>query len=74
MFADYRVPQILSTLGCISYSPPLGSAIQEKRVIESGSKWEMQLRGKFCNFLVVPKQRESWLTSSLQPAASGVSS
>lgn len=45
MFADYRVPQVLSTLGCISYSPPLGSAIRERAVIKSGSKWEMQLRG-----------------------------
>lgn len=47
MFADYRVPQILATLGCISYSPPLGTAIQEKVIIKSGSKWELQLRGEF---------------------------
>lgn len=47
MFADYRVPQILSTMGCLSYSPPLGSAIKEKEVIPSGSTWEMQLRGRF---------------------------
>lgn len=65
MFADYRVPQILSTLGCISYSPPLGSAIQEKRVIESGSKWEMQLRGKLFDCLGMFKRCQSWLTSSL---------
>lgn len=45
MFADYRVPQILSTLGCLSYSPPLGTAIKEKEIIPSGSNWEMQLRG-----------------------------
>lgn len=45
MFADYRVPQILSAMGCLSYSPPLATAIQEKQMIKSGSSWEMQLRG-----------------------------
>lgn len=47
MFADYRVPQILSTMGCLSYSPPLASAIKEKETIPSGGSWEMQLRGEF---------------------------
>lgn len=46
MFADYRVPQILNGLGCLYYSPPLSAAIQKGRVIESGSSWEIQLRGK----------------------------
>ena len=46
MFADYRVPQILATMGCISYSPPLHSAITSKKILESGSNMEMQLRGK----------------------------
>ena len=46
MFADYRVPQILATLGCISYSPPLQSIITSQKILESGSKLEMQLRGK----------------------------
>lgn len=46
MFADYRIPQILSTMGCLSYSPPLGSAVKEKEVIPSGGTWEMQLRGE----------------------------
>lgn len=46
MFADYRVPQVLSTLGCLSYSPPLMTAVKEKESIESGGNWEMQLRGK----------------------------
>ncbi|RYC65748.1 hypothetical protein CHU98_g478 [Xylaria longipes] len=44
MFADYRVPQILATLGCIGYSPPLQALISRKETIESGSKYEMQLR------------------------------
>ncbi|KAK4101112.1 hypothetical protein N658DRAFT_426368 [Parathielavia hyrcaniae] len=44
MFADYRLPQILNSMGCISYSPPLNTAIQMKRDLPSGSSWEMQLR------------------------------
>lgn len=47
MFADYRVPQILSTMGCLAYSPSLGTAIKEKEIIPSGSPLEMQLRGEF---------------------------
>ena len=45
MFADYRVPQILSTMGCLYYSPSLDTAIRDKRLIGSGSRLEMQLRG-----------------------------
>ncbi|KAI1632443.1 hypothetical protein F4809DRAFT_645430 [Biscogniauxia mediterranea] len=44
MFADYRVPQILATLGCIGYSPPLQAMVTNKELLESGSKYEMQLR------------------------------
>ncbi|KAH8677953.1 hypothetical protein BX600DRAFT_140696 [Xylariales sp. PMI_506] len=44
MFADYRVPQILATLGCIGYSPPLQSLVTRKELIESGSSFELQLR------------------------------
>ncbi|KAK4238924.1 hypothetical protein C8A03DRAFT_14651 [Achaetomium macrosporum] len=44
MFADYRVPQILNSMGCLTYCPPLNSAIQEKREIPSGGSWEVQLR------------------------------
>lgn len=46
MFADYRIPQILHTLGCLSYSPPLAGRIQRQEEIESGHSWEVQLRGK----------------------------
>ncbi|CAK7271384.1 hypothetical protein SEPCBS57363_004591 [Sporothrix epigloea] len=45
MFADYRVPQILQSMGCLYYSPLLLTAIQTKQTIESGCSWEMQLRG-----------------------------
>jgi hypothetical protein len=46
MFADYRVPQILNTLGCLMYSPLLDQVIRQKRLIASGHKWEIQLRGE----------------------------
>lgn len=45
IFADYRIPQILASLGCIGYSPPLHSRIARGEMIESGSRLEMQLRG-----------------------------
>ncbi|TVY42609.1 Queuosine salvage protein [Lachnellula subtilissima] len=45
MFADYRVPQILNSLGCLWYSPALETAIRKKQLIESGHPWEIQLRG-----------------------------
>ena len=45
MFADYRVPQILNSLGCLWYSPMLENTIRKKKVIESGHTWEIQLRG-----------------------------
>ena len=47
MFADYRVPQILCGLGCMSYSPKLDAAVRAGRLIESGSSWELQMRGEF---------------------------
>jgi hypothetical protein len=47
MFADYRVPQILNSLGCLWYSPALESIIRNKQLIESGHRWEIQLRGVF---------------------------
>jgi hypothetical protein len=46
MFADYRVPQILHTMGCISYAPALDAAIRSKQILESGGSWELQLRGQ----------------------------
>ncbi|KAM7219768.1 Protein of unknown function (DUF2419) domain containing protein [Rhypophila decipiens] len=44
MFADYRVPQILNTMGCIAYSPPLDFTIRDKKEIRSGSSREIQMR------------------------------
>lgn len=42
---DYRIPQMLHSLGCIHYSPPLDHHIRQRRPIESGHAWEVQLRG-----------------------------
>ena len=46
MFADYRVPQILNTMGCLYYSPKLAATIAAKRDIPSGHSWEVQMRGE----------------------------
>ena len=46
MFADYRVPQMLCSLGCLYFSPSLDMAIRAKADIELGSSWELQLRGE----------------------------
>ena len=45
MFADYRIPQMLNSLGCLQYSPPLDHHIRQLRPISSGHSWEIQLRG-----------------------------
>ncbi|KAL9127690.1 MAG: hypothetical protein Q9217_003489 [Psora testacea] len=45
MFADYRIPQMLHSLGCLSYSPPLESHVRQLKAIESGHPWEIQMRG-----------------------------
>ncbi|KAK4690429.1 hypothetical protein P7C71_g6361, partial [Lecanoromycetidae sp. Uapishka_2] len=43
--SDYRIPQMLHSLGCLQYSPPLESHIRRRKAIESGHPWETQLRG-----------------------------
>jgi hypothetical protein len=45
MFADYRVPQILNSLGALVYSPVLEAAIKRKETIPAGGSWETQIRG-----------------------------
>lgn len=45
MFADYRIPQMLHSLGCLQYSPSLEYHIRQLLPIESGHSWEVQLRG-----------------------------
>ncbi|KAF2804849.1 uncharacterized protein BDZ99DRAFT_490963 [Mytilinidion resinicola] len=45
MFADYRIPQILHSFGCLIYCPPLESRIRRLDPLECGHSWELQLRG-----------------------------
>ena len=45
MFADYRIPQMLNSLGCLKYSPPLDHNIRQLKLIPSEHPWELQLRG-----------------------------
>ncbi|KFY45165.1 hypothetical protein V495_03086 [Pseudogymnoascus sp. VKM F-4514 (FW-929)] len=45
MFADYRIPQILNSLGCMQYSPLLETTLRKKKLIETGTSWEVQIRG-----------------------------
>ena len=45
MFADYRIPQMLNSLGCLQYSPSLDHHIRQWKPIDSGHSWEIQLRG-----------------------------
>jgi hypothetical protein len=45
MFADYRIPQMLNSLGCLQYSPPLHSRISRQQGISSGENCEIELRG-----------------------------
>ena len=42
---DYRVPQMLHSLGCLQYSPSLEHHVRSKKEIEGGHTWELQLRG-----------------------------
>lgn len=43
---DYRIPQMLYYLGCLTYCPPLQHHIRQLNLIESGHTWEVQIRGK----------------------------
>ena len=45
MFADYRVPQILHSLGAIIYSPRLEGRIKRLERIEPAEEMEVELRG-----------------------------
>lgn len=52
MFADYRIPQILNSLGCMQYSPLLETTLRKKKIIETGHSWEIQIRGMLEDMLV----------------------
>lgn len=42
---DYRIPQMLHGLGCLRYSPPLESHVNQLKPLPSGHRWEIELRG-----------------------------
>ncbi|RCI14418.1 hypothetical protein L249_6189 [Ophiocordyceps polyrhachis-furcata BCC 54312] len=65
IFADYRVPQILITMGALYCCPPLVAAIKDKRPLESGGSWEVQLRA--CSIWCVELMRREM--SRLHPKA-----
>lgn len=50
---DYRVPQMLHSLGVISYCPPLEGRMRRLEMIESGHSWELQIRGRYAFALPV---------------------
>lgn len=43
-FADYRLPQILHEYGVLEYSPVLEEKISYKKLIKSGSSYEIEIR------------------------------
>ena len=45
MFADYRIPQMLNSLGVLLYSPHLEGRIRRKEQLRSGETCEIEIRG-----------------------------
>jgi len=62
MFADYRVPQILHSLGCLRYSPALISLLNSGTHLEAGSRLEVEIRGCsiWCIELLRREIRREW--------------
>ena len=52
---DYRVPQMLHTLDCLVYSPPLEAHIRKKQSLDDHITWEIELRG--CSIWCVEQLR-----------------
>eukprot|EP00117_Sycon_ciliatum_P021219 scpid81586/ scgid18663/ UPF0553 protein v1g230591 len=44
MFADYRVPQVLLHHGVLQYSESLMSHLRERRLVDVGHRWELEIR------------------------------
>ncbi|XP_076799812.1 queuosine 5'-phosphate N-glycosylase/hydrolase-like [Clavelina lepadiformis] len=45
MFADYRVPQTLEYFGILCYTSELKKILRNQTVLESGSRYELEIRG-----------------------------
>lgn len=59
MFADYRVPQILHMLKCISYSESLTAHVETLQNLDQGSPQEVEIRG--CSIWAVELIKKSIL-------------
>lgn len=57
MFADYRVPVVLRTLGILTYSKELEDKITRLEEISPGSEEELEIRG--CSVEAVERMREA---------------
>lgn len=68
--ADYRIPQMLNSLGCLQYSPPLNHHIKQLRQIESSHSWEVQLRG--CSIWCVELIRREILRQNPQARVNAI--
>ena len=44
MFADYRVPQMLQSMGCLWYSPRLEGRIRRRDLLAPGEEMEVEIR------------------------------
>jgi hypothetical protein len=62
MFADYRVPQILHSLGCLRYSPALVNLLDSGCDLEAGGRLEVEIRGCsiWCVELLRRELRNEW--------------
>ena len=45
MFADYRVPQSLQHYGAFKYSDELLDHLKAEKLLNSGDRWEQEIRG-----------------------------
>ncbi|PNW81142.1 hypothetical protein CHLRE_07g344150v5 [Chlamydomonas reinhardtii] len=57
MFADYRVPVVLRTMGVLRYSQQLEDKIQRREQIPAGSEEEVEIRA--CTVVAVEQLREA---------------
>lgn len=46
MFADYRVPQILRSMGVLKYTAPLSASIDALETLPWGGEMEVELRAQ----------------------------
>ena len=67
IFPDYRIPQMLQSLGVLWYSPRLEGKIKRQETIEHGTDLEIEMRG--CSIWAVELLRREMIR--LHPEAKG---